>query len=222
MSEAAPAPPRQPPRLLATVRRYRMPSATRLMCRRWVLRFTKLVLPGLALALLASLALWPEFQRVSSQAAAAAKSFAESHGDTVMDARYRSVDQHGRPFTITAAVAKKVNDDRIDLTRPKGDITLKGGTWVMLQAKKGVYRQHENSLDLSDGVTLYRDDGTIVRSRSATIDLKGGAAAGAQPVHATGPFGKLDAAGGFTAADSGKQMFFAGPATLLLNGANSK
>lgn len=222
MSGASPPRPRAEGRLLETVRRYRVPSPRWLARRRRAIGLTKMIMPTLALALLASLALWPEFQRVSSKAEKAARIFAEMHGDTVMDARYRSVDQQGRPFAITAAVARKVNDDVIDLTHPKGDITLKNGTWLMLQSDAGVYRQKADSLDLTDGVTLYRDDGTTVQSRAATIDLKGGAAAGDQPVKATGPFGVLHAQGGFTAADSGQQIFFAGPARLVLNGAQGK
>ena len=99
-------------------------------------------------------------------------------------------------------------------------MTEANGTWLELQSKKGVYRQEEHSLDLSTDVYLYRDDGTTLRTQSATIDLKAGAAAGAEPVHAEGPFGVLDAKGGFTLTDKGTQVLFAGPAHLVLNGSN--
>jgi lipopolysaccharide export system protein LptC len=214
------APPVQRDGRLLGVRRYRVPSPAGLARRRRAIGLTKLIMPALALTLLTSLALWPELERETGRAREAAKTLAQVHGDTVMEARYSSVDQHGRPFTVTASVARQVNGDLIDLTNPKGDITLQSGTWVMLQAPAGVYRQRENMLDLTHGVTLYRDDGTTVLTDSASIDLKGGAAAGTEAVHATGPFGKLDAQGGFTAADNGQQIFFSGPAKLLLNGAN--
>ena len=88
----------------------------------------------------------------------------------------------------------------------------------MLQAKQGVFMQHINQLDLSHDVTLYRDDGTTLVTASAAIDLKNGAAAGAEPVHAEGPFGTLDAQG-FTLLDKGANIQFTGPAHLVLNGA---
>ena len=63
--------------------------------------------------------------------------------------------------------------------------------------------QHASQLDLSHDVVLYRDDGTTLRTESASIDLKNGAAANAEPVHAEGPFGTLDAQG-FTAHRQGR------------------
>jgi len=95
---------------------------------------------------------------------------------------------------------------------------LQNGTWLMVKAKQGVFMQHRNLLDLSHDVTLYRDDGTTLVTASASLDLIRGAAAGAEPVHAEGPFGTLDAQG-FTATDKGTSIEFAGPAKLVLNGA---
>jgi lipopolysaccharide export system protein LptC len=159
-------------------------------------------------------------QREVGRAQVEAQSLAKVQGATIKGARYRSIDERGRPYTITASTARQVGDNRVDLIDPKGDLTLQNGTWLMLQARQGVYRRHDNALDLSRHVTLYRDDGTTMVTDSAALDLRSGAAAGAEPVHAEGPFGRLNAAGGFTATDKGEQIFFAGPAHLLLNGAS--
>ena len=51
-------------------------------------------------------------------------------------------------------------------------------------------------------MVLYRDDGTTLYTQSTSMDLKTGAAAGSQPVHAEGPFGTLDAQG-FALVDKG-------------------
>ena len=67
-------------------------------------------------------------------------------------------------------------------------------------------------------MTLYRDDGTTLVTASASLDMTRGAAAGAEPVHAEGPFGVLDAQG-FTATDKGTSIEFTGPAKLVLSGA---
>ena len=218
----APLPiPRRPERMLAgaAARTLRLTSPRVLARRRLLIQAAKLALPAVALALLASLAVWPELQREVGNARATAKAMGQIQGATVTGARYRSVDERGRPYTLTAATARQIGPNQVDLTDPKGDMTFQNGTWVMLQARQGVYRQHDNALDLSRDVTLYRDDGTTMLTASAALDLKSGAAAGSQPVHAEGPFGRLDAAGGFTATDKGEQIFFAGPAHLLLNGA---
>jgi len=217
-------PRRNSARLIAAAERMRLPPTSRHLARRHLaITLTKWLLPALAVALLSSIALWPEFDRATDAARTAFRQIsAEVQGGELIDARYHGIDEKGRPYTLTAATAQQDGPEQIDLTMPKGDITLQNGTWLMLQSKAGVYMQHSNQLDLSHDVTLYRDDGTTMVTASASIDLKGGAAAGAQPVHAEGPFGVLDAKGGFTFTDKGEEVLFAGPAHLILNGANAQ
>jgi lipopolysaccharide export system protein LptC len=194
------------------------PSPGHLARRRFAVNVMKWTLPAGALLLLSSMALWPELDRLRDQERISLQRMTSAVGGaTLTDARYRGVDEQGRPYTLTAATAQQVTDDRIDLTTPKGDVTLANGTWLMLQSKRGVYLQNTNQLDLSRDVTLYRDDGTTVTTASASIDLKQNAAAGAEPTHAEGPFGTLDAQG-FTITDKGTAIEFTGPAHLVLNG----
>jgi len=194
------------------------PSPGHLARRRFAVNLTKWSLPAGALLLLSSMALWPELGRLRDQERISLQRMTSAVGGaTLTDARYRGVDEQGRPYTVTAAIAQQVTDDRINLTTPKADITLTNGTWLMLQSKRGVYLQSTNQLDLSQDVTLYRDDGTSVTTASASIDLKQNAAAGAEPTHAEGPFGTLDAQG-FTITDKGSAIQFAGPAHLVLSG----
>ena len=201
----------------AAARVRRPPSPGGMARRRLVINLTKWLLPAGALLLLSSIALWPQIERVRETARMALQRVAQVSGATLIDARYHSVDDHGRPYTLTAATAQQDGPDRINLTTPKGDITLTDGTWLMLQSKKGVYLQHTSQLDLSQDVTLYRDDGTTMVTASASIDLKNGAAASGVATHAEGPFGVLDAQG-FTITDKGAAIQFIGPAHLLLNG----
>jgi lipopolysaccharide export system protein LptC len=188
--------------------------------RRHMIMLAKWVLPAVALALLCTVAAWPEVERLETSARiAGARVMADVAAARVTGAVYHSIDAQGRPYTLTATVAQQDGPERINLTTPKGDITLQNGTWMMVKGKQGVFIQHKNLLDLSHDVTLYRDDGTTLVTASASLDLTRGAAAGADPVHAEGPFGTLDAQGGFTATDKGTSIEFAGPATMVLNGA---
>ncbi|HTW68619.1 MAG TPA: LPS export ABC transporter periplasmic protein LptC [Acetobacteraceae bacterium] len=206
--------------IAATAARMRRPPSRRHLARRQLaIRLTKMLLPALALVLLSSIALWPEFNRAAEEARAAFRQVsAEVQGGELIDARYHGIDDKGRPYTLTAATAQQDGPERVNLTLPKGDITLQDGTWLMLHSKDGVYMRHLNELDLSHDVTLYRDDGTTMVTASAAVDLKDGAAAGSQPVHAEGPFGTLDSVG-FTLLDKGANVQFGGPAHLVLNGA---
>jgi lipopolysaccharide export system protein LptC len=173
------------------------------------------------MALLASIALWPEIQDAVTRSRLRMNHVsADVDGGKLLSARYNGVDQKGRPYTITAATAWQIDPERVGLTIPKGDITLENGTWLMLTAKAGTFMQHLNQLDLVKDVTLYRDDGTTMHTESASIDLKAGAAAGSEPTHVEGPFGVLDAQG-FTVMDKGTAMDFPGPAHLVLNGAGN-
>jgi len=204
----------------AAARTRRPPSPDDLARRRRLITLTKWLLPAVALLLLAAIAIWPEIDRIKDTARIAYQRGAASvAGATVIDARYHGIDEQGRPYTLTAATAQQAGPDRINLTLPKGDTTLANGTWLMLQARQGVFLQHSNQLDLSREVTLYRDDGTTLVTASASIDLKNGAAAGNEPTHAEGPFGTLDAQG-FTLTDKGAAMQFIGPAHLVLNGSS--
>jgi lipopolysaccharide export system protein LptC len=178
------------------------------------------VLPAIALFLLSAMALWPEVERLETGARAKLTTLAGDVSGRVNLAQYHSVDAQGRPYTLTATIAQQDGPERVNLTEPKGDMTLQNGTWIMVKAKQGVFMQHSNLLDLSHEVTLYRDDGTTLVTPSASLDLTRGAAAGAEPVHAEGPFGTLEAQG-FTATDKGTSIEFAGPAKLVLSGATS-
>ncbi len=195
------------------------PAPRRIARRRLLITLTKWLLPLTAMALLASIALWPEIQDAATQSRLRLNHVSgEVDGGKLLDARYNGVDEKGRPYTLTAATAWQITADQVGLTMPKADITLQNGTWLMLTSKTGTYMQHLNQLDLVKEVTLYRDDGTTLNTDSASIDLKAGVAAGSAPVHAEGPFGVLDAQG-FTVMDKGAAIDFSGPAHLVLNGA---
>jgi lipopolysaccharide export system protein LptC len=198
----------------------RPPSPGGLARRRALITVTKWLLPVAALALLSAIAMWPEFERATEQARIGFRRFsAEVQGGRLVDASYHGVDQKNRPYTVTAATARQVTPDRIDLTVPKADMTLEDGTWLMLQARNGTYLRNTGQLDLWQEVTLYRDDGTTIVTSAASIDLKSGAAAGGEPVHVEGPFGVLDAQG-FAVVDKGEAIQFTGPAHVILNGAS--
>ncbi len=202
----------------ASVRERMPPTPNRIRRRRLLITLTKWLLPLGAMGLLALIALWPEIDAATSKARLAIGHVSgELEGGKLLDARYNGIDEKGRPYTITAATAWQIDPERVGLTLPKGDITLENGTWLMLTSKEGTFMQHLNQLDLLNDVTLYRDDGTTMHTKSASVDLKAGAAAGSEPVHVEGPFGVLDAQG-FTVMDKGTAIDFPGPAHVVLNG----
>jgi lipopolysaccharide export system protein LptC len=197
----------------------KMPSASALSRRRYLVGWMKRLLPLGALMLLSLVILWPEISqhnpaRVSYRLAAGTD--AADQG-SMTKAHYEGIDQSGRPYTMTADQAEQTDADTVVLTHPAGDMTMKNGTWLMVQSRDGLYHAKAQHLDLSNHVVLYRDDGTTVRTAKAFIDLKAGTASGHETVNADGPFGTLDAHG-FTITDRGARLHFTGPAKLVLDG----
>jgi lipopolysaccharide export system protein LptC len=204
-------------RLMGTAPRRRIPSKGKIARRRWMVAIVKRFLPLVALAILASIAFWPEIVRDADRARISYRRGAvEAQSGQIIEPRYHGVDEHNRPYTVTAALAKQVGPERVDMTSPKGDVLLANGSWLMVQSREGVYMQHAQQLDLSGDVTLYRDDGTTMQTSAAAVDLRAGAAASAEMTHTEGPFGILDAQG-FALTDSGNVVHFTGPGHLILN-----
>jgi len=179
----------------------------------------KRVLPAVALLLMLGVALWPEWHHdsVGTRLMLHADVAQPASGE-IANGRYNGQNDQGEPFTVTADSAHQGNTDRVDMHNPVGDITLRGGAWLQGKGQAGVYDQRSGQLDLSGDVSLYRDDGTMMQTDTATIDTKSSAANSNDKVHMEGPFGTLDAQG-FTLLDNGQVTRFSGPGRLLLNGA---
>ncbi len=188
--------------------------------RRHGVRIVKYLLPLVALALLSSIAIWPELTRTVENGRVTWRQLTAINGSgQMLHPRYHGMDGRSRPYTVSADTAERDGPNRIDMTKPVGDVTLQNGTWLLLRAKKGVFLQHANQLDLADDVTLFRQDGTVMTSQTATMDIKQGAGTSNDFTHAEGPFGTLDAQG-FTLVDKGSVIQFHGPARLVLNAAH--
>ena len=194
------------------------PTQGRIAFRRVMVTLTKWLLPLLAVLLLGSIAAWPELTRVTDQGRIAFRRAFGGDPDSarLVEPRYRGVDERGRPYTLSADVAVQAGQSRVNLTAPVADTVLENGTWLQVQSREGVFLQHAGQLDLSGDVVLYRDDGTTLRTDTAAVDLKQGAAASNDQTHAEGPFGVLDSQG-FTLMDKGAVIQFQGPSRLVLN-----
>ncbi len=191
--------------------------ARRLARRGRLVRIAKYALPVMALALLSTIALWPELSRTIANGRVTwhRLTMVDASSGQMVSPRYRGVDGRNQPYMVSAATADQAGPDRVNLVRPRGDVTLSSGVWMQVQSRAGVFQQHENQLDLSGNVTLYRQDGTTLNAATATIDLRQGAATSDSPTHAEGTFGTLDAQG-FTLVDKGGVVQFHGPAKLVL------
>jgi lipopolysaccharide export system protein LptC len=222
LSAERPRKPRGPPFLgrhgMESSRPRPAPTPGRIARRRFAVGLAKRLLPVVAVALLTLVALWPDLDSDTQRARFSyRRGGVDAQSGELITARYNGVDEHGRPYTMTAVRAHQLAGGRVDLVSPKADVTLESGNWLMVQSRKGVYMTRDGQLDLSGDVVIYRDDGTTITTDAAAVDLHAAAAAGSDQVHADGPFGTLDAQG-FALTDRGRVLQFQGPGRLVLNG----
>ncbi|WP_025886263.1 LPS export ABC transporter periplasmic protein LptC [Asaia prunellae] len=195
-----------------------IPTSSDLASRRRLLDTAKWALPLLAALLLGSIAVWPEIARWLSANRAVMQEMAQMRVESgnLEGAIYRGLDVHNRPYMVTARIAHQNGPDRIDLVDPVADTHMAGGNWAQITADKGVYMQHEQTLNLTGHVVLYRDDGTLMNGLTADIDLHRGVIASNDWVHAEGPFGILDAQGYFIDQHD-NLLQFVGPQRVIRN-----
>ena len=205
-----------------SIRRRPPPTARRIARRRFAIAATKWVLPLFALLLLGAVAAWPEIERVADHSRVSFRRAMqlEAESGQMRDPRYHGIDQRERPYTITASSAQQTGPERVNLVSPKGDMVTENGTWLMGQAEAGVFIQHQSLLDLSHEVTLYREDGTVLQTDTAAMDLKQGVATSSDKTHVEGPFGTMDAQG-FALVDKGAAIQFDGRSHAVLNAAEN-
>jgi lipopolysaccharide export system protein LptC len=205
--------------------RRRSPDIARAVARRSrAVFFFKALMPVIAILLLIALAIAPGL-RTGPGADRVTYKIQNTPGpaatSSMQNAQYHGVDQHGQPFTLTADTANEQNSEVVALQKPAGDIALTDGAWLMLKSDSGLFNHQSQTLGLTGNVTLYRNDGMVLTAPAANIDLKQASAASAQPVQAAGPFGTLQAAGGFNLTQRGADVVFNGPVTLTLDQAQA-
>jgi lipopolysaccharide export system protein LptC len=128
-------------------------------------------------------------------------------------------DKHQRPYTITAdyAIQKTRADKVYDLFQPKADMLDKKAHWMAVIADTGKFDQQLHLLDLFGNVTLFQDQGYMLTTERARVDLDANAAWGDQPVRGHGPDAEVESEG-FHASERGDRLVFTGRARLVLKG----
>ena len=181
----------------------------------------KVLLPSAAGFLLLLIVLLPQFRQQDDRFRIGTSLIEESATDTLSmaNARYYGADDKGQPYSVTAENVRERPDDdpTVDLTAPQADISLTDGSWLSISAHNGAYNRDQQLLRLDGSVSLYQDQGNEFHTSSANIDLDKGEAIGNELVSSNGPFGTLEAAG-FMMSETGKVVYFIGPAHLVLDG----
>jgi len=180
----------------------------------------RIVLPSLAVFLIALVVLLPQFRGEDERFLVDIVPSENSDSDSLslVNARYFGTDEQGQPFSLTARAVRELQGSETDvrLTSPKADISLNNGTWLVVSASDGIYDRSIEVLNLTGEVSLFQDQGYEIHTNTADVDLREGSAEGEELVHGQGAFGQLESHG-FKLEDKGEKILFKGPARLILN-----
>lgn len=132
--------------------------------------------------------------------------------------RYVGLDERDQPFTITARLASQSagGGALTELAEPKGDIALASGSWIAMEAQRGLYDRHTETLDLDGGVAVFQDRGYQLHTDRARFLFRPGNAVGDAPVQGQGPDSELTGEG-FLIEDRGARVHLRGASRIIFH-----
>lgn len=179
----------------------------------------KIILPGIALGLVALIFFWPQINVGDNRFSISFKGIqvTDTEDPSMINARFVGTDKKNQPFSITSDLAKNViiGSSSIELEMPKADIGLKDGSWLVITADTGVYDQKGKTLSLLGKVNLFHDSGYEFNTEKAMIDLGNGLATSDTKITGQGPFGTLTSEG-FRIENKGSRFIFTGKSKLVI------
>ena len=199
-----------------------MPIRQRPRSIKWYSRFVQMMmvlLPTVAALLIALILVWPYLgsEDLRFRLSFAALTANENEDPSMVNPRYLGIDGENQAFSITADLARRLAEgsSAVELEMPKADITLSDGTWLVVTANSGVYKQIKKTLELTGAVNMFHDSGYEFTTSKVRIDLEKGIAEGDAAVKGQGPFGDLSGEG-FRLIDKGKTIVFTGKSKLVI------
>jgi lipopolysaccharide export system protein LptC len=199
-----------------------METRTRAPVSKWYSRFVqmmKVLLPVVAALLIILILVWPYLRSedLRFRLSFAALTANQNEDPSMVNPRFLGIDKENKAYSITADLARNLaaGSSSVELEMPKADITLDDGTWLVLTAKSGIFRQAKKTLDLTGAVNLFHDSGYEFKTSKAVIDLQKGVASGSEAVRGHGPFGEMQGEG-FRLFDKGKTIIFTGKSKLVI------
>lgn len=184
-------------------------------------RSMRIVLPLVAVALLAVIITWPDMEkRVAPVKREDILPQSSALQNELLKPHFESTDENGQPFTIDAATAtqNRDNPDLIHLDKPMGKMLTAEGEGVTIEADTGLYEQNAEKLLLKGLVKLTHASGYSLESAEMRINMSAREAFSDQDVHVESADGTIDAAGMEAFSQNGL-IVFKGPAKMILTSA---
>ena len=184
-------------------------------------RSMRLILPAVAVCIMAVLFIWPSIndQRIVpvKQTKEEVEQDTRISKNEFTNPQFDSADRKNRPYKITAirAVQGEINENLIMLERPVGEMDLGDGKTVRVESVAGAYRRDTERFFLKGKVEVHHSEGYLMKSEEAHVDLENNLAWSELDVYGAGPEMNITAKGVKANGDTG-EIIFSGPATLVL------
>lgn len=180
-------------------------------------RGLRLVLPLVALAIVAVVFAWPNMDDPIAPIPREEIIPQESGRNELINPRFESMNAKMQPYIITAARAEQAmnNQKIIMMDSPIANITLNPETMIEGEGRNGTYNQQDETLILKGDVKIRHSNGYVLESPYLHIDLRADLATTQEPVHISGPAAQAQAAG-LRADHASGIVILTGPARLVL------
>ena len=181
------------------------------------IRFLRHMLPAMAFFLFVGLFAWPYLENALYTPAPEEVKIVEESSvkNTLIKPRLNAFDGEGRPYRVVAETAHQKENNKADLTAPRGQILLKDGTALQVTSKEGQYDKECNSLDYKKEVHLDTSSGYHLVTDSAHVNFKNHSASGDKPLSGQGPAGQLSSEKGFIVQE--ETLYLLGPSKLVIS-----
>jgi lipopolysaccharide export system protein LptC len=184
----------------------------------------KMLLPALALTLVALVLIWPQLARNGADIPVDQAPVTLEDVDTLRMAnpRFVGLDENDQPFEIVARTATQVGDagQAVELDHPQADMVNNDGSWVSLNADEGMWFKDASVVNLTGSVSLFHDAGHQLQTEEAMIDMGPGNVFSEVPTHGQSPGGTIEGEG-MQSLDRGARIIFTGKARAVLYSAGS-
>lgn len=185
-----------------------------------LIRRMRLILPLIALAIIAILFTWPNFDRDAIQNEADIPLQERRIGkNELLRPQFETTDKKRQPFSIYAdrAIQGESNENLVILENPLASITLNSGSEITAEASQGAYEQDTQRLLLQGDVSIRHDMGYVLSTEQMHIDIDKEDVWSELDVFVEGPEGQIEAKG-LKLLGQDRKMIFLGPAKMTLKG----
>ena len=113
----------------------------------------------------------------------------------LVNPKLTGTDGRGQPFTVTAKGATQAPGKarRMTIDEVTADITMQDKSWVQVGAIKGELDVERKTLDLTNSINIYSDQGYECHTEAARYDFGSGLLKGDAPIKCQGPMGLFTA-----------------------------